>query len=121
MVYTLIVNGLLAFKLIWDYQAKNKEHRVINHGRSALIDVAIYIISGYLIYKDFRIVGAILLISLGYRWIMFDIIFNLLNKDKWNHYGESSLLDKILKKTGKFHLVIKALPIILGLILIYIL
>lgn len=114
--YIIIVNILLAFKLWWDYRAKNVQHRVINHELSALIDGFIYLISGFLLF-GFNI-GAIFLITLSYRWIFYDLGYNLLNKEEWNHYGESSKLDIFLKKTGRWHIVIKLIPAIIGIIIL---
>lgn len=116
MAYAIIVNLLLVFKVIWDYQAKNKEHRIIDHARSAIIDGAIYVFAAWILLGADYIIGATL-IAVGYRWIMFDLAFNLANKDKWNHYGTSSVLDRFLTKMGKYHLLIKAIPVVVGVIL----
>lgn len=118
MAYAIIVNLLLAFKVIWDYQAKNKEHRIINHARSAIIDGAIYVVASWLLFLPdvYTIAGAVIL-AVGYRWIAFDVSFNLANGDKWNHYGTSSVLDKLMTKAGKYHILIKAVPIVIGIIL----
>jgi len=117
MIYALIVTVLLAFKVVWDYIAKTSG-RIINHSRSALIDVSIYLFTASLLmYPNFLdILGAVIL-ACGYRWIAFDIIFNLINNDKWDHYGTSSKLDVLMTKAGKYHLLIKAVPIIIGIIL----
>jgi len=117
MAFAIIVNLLLVFKVIWDYQAKNKEHRVINHGRSGIIDGALYVASAWILYGMIYILPLVLLAS-GYRWIVFDIAFNLANKDKWNHYGDTSSLDKFMKKSGKYHILIKSVPVIAGIIIL---
>ena len=117
MAFVLIVNLLLVFKVIWDYQAKNKEHRIVNHGKSAVIDGVIYVFAAWILHGWDHIVP-LTLIAVGYRWVVFDIVFNLVNKDAWNHYGKSALLDRFLTKTGKFHLLIKLIPIILGIVLL---
>ena len=115
LIYILIVNVLLAFKLWWDYRAK-KRGRIINHTRSAIIDTLIYIVAAwYFLCID---AGAWILTALGYRWIMFDIIFNRLNGWEWNHYGESSMIDKFMIKTGKWHIVIKLAFFLAGTALI---
>ena len=118
MAYILIVNILLAFKLVWDWNARVKEHRVINHARSAIIDLAVYIVSALVLFLPdaYMIAGAIIL-ALGYRWIAFDALFNIICKDKWDYYGDSSVLDRLMKKTGKYHLLVKAVPIIIGTVL----
>jgi len=114
--YILIVNGLLRFKLWWDWRAKNIKKRVINHSLSAAIDTFIYLVSSwYLFGWD---AGGWLILALGYRWLMFDIFFNLSNKDEWWHYGDSSKLDKFLVAMGNFHLVPKIALIILGITII---
>jgi len=115
MIYfTLLVVVLLAFKLGWDYYAKNVRKRIIDHRRSAVIDGVLYTVC--LLY--FGLNFGWFFIALSFRWIFFDLFFNLLNKDAWNHYGTSSLLDKILIKTGKYHLLIKLIPILAGLIIV---
>jgi len=117
MAYAIIFTLLLAFKVIWDYQAKNKEHRIINHGRSAIVDGSIYVIAAWVLHGWAYIIP-LTLISVGARWILFDLAFNIANKDPWDHYGESSFLDRMLKKTGKFHILIKAIPVIAGIIIL---
>ena len=118
MAYAIIVNLLLAFKVIWDYQAKNEEHRIINHGRSAIIDGAIYVLAAWLLHGWVYIIP-LTLIAVGYRWIVFDLAFNLANRDKWNHYGTSSVLDRFLTKMGNYHLLIKAIPVVAGLLILW--
>ena len=112
--FLLIISALLSFKLAWDYYAKNAKKRVINHRISALIDTALYCIAIYFL----GISWFYLLFAFTFRWMFFDLFFNLLNKDKWNHYGESSNIDILMKKTGKFHIVIKLLLLLLSIWLI---
>jgi len=117
--FAIIVNTLLIFKLIKDYHTKNVLLKVPNHKKSALIDTAVYIASALFLtnWKWIEALGLVL-IALGYRWVMFDIIFNLINKWKWNHYGESSKLDRWLTSLGKWHLLPKIILIATGIILI---
>ena len=118
MIYfIIIVNVLLAFKLWWDYRAKNKG-RIINHGLSAGIDGLIYVISAWFLFGFDA--GGWIVIAIGYRWIFFDLLFNKLNGWKWNHYGRSSWQDRQLKKLGKYHLIPKFALIIIGIIIIFI-
>jgi len=117
MIYALIVTVVLAFKVVWDYIAKTNG-RIISHSRSALIDVSVYVFSaGLLFYPDVMNIAGAVVLACGYRWIAFDILFNLANKDKWDHYGTSSKLDLLMTKAGKYHLLIKAVPIAIGLTL----
>ena len=120
IAFILIVNALLIFKLWWDYRAKNVKHRIINHEQSAAIDGVIYIVSAWLLI-GFPVAAGWVILAVGYRWVMFDIIFNLLNKWKWNHYGKSSRLDRFLGKMGAWHLAPKTALIVLGIVLIKIL
>ena len=115
-IYIAIVNVLLVFKLWHDWHAKNVEKRIINHELSAVIDTFIYLVSAYWLF-GFSAAGWIIS-ALAYRWIVFDVGFNLINKDKWDHYGKSSWLDRQLTKLGKFHLLPKLLLLALGIILI---
>ena len=112
IIYFIIaVNLLLAFKLAWDWYAKNKKKRIINHFRSALIDGMLYLFFIYI----FKLPWGVFFVAIFYRWILFDLIFNILNGDKWNHYGESSYLDRLMKKTGNWHIVIKITALIISL------
>lgn len=115
-IYTLIVNALLAFKLWWDYRAK-KSGRIINHFQSATIDGLLYAVAAYFLF-DLQLAISMFLFAVGYRWIFFDLIFNKINGWKWNHYGTSSKLDLFLAKCGKWHFLVKLIPIILGVLII---
>lgn len=118
LYFAIIVNLLLAFKLWWDYRAKNKKHRIINHGLSAAIDGLIYTVSAWFLFGFDA--GGWILLAIGYRWIMFDFLFNKLNDDDWDHYGLSSKLDRFMRVLGKWHLVPKILTIVLAVALILI-
>ena len=86
---------LLAVKLGWDWYQKNREHRIINHGKSAFYDFCLYIPLVYFPnnYDDFSLVlFGILQLALA-RGVLFDPLFNLLNNWKFFHLGNSSLLD----------------------------
>ena len=114
--FVLIVNALLAFKLIWDYQATEKEGRVINHARSAIVDGFIYFVSAYFLMDNFL---AWVIIAVGYRWVMFDLLFNLIRGKAWDYYGTIAFTDKLLKKLGKFHLLPKVTLIVIGVYLLW--
>ena len=114
-MFIVAVNLLLGFKLWWDKRAKDSG-RIINHLLSAAIDGCFYVFLAW--YCTGWDAGGWIIIAIGYRWIMFDLLFNILNKDPWNHYGNSSWLDKQLKRCGKWHLVPKILLILIGIIII---
>ena len=112
---------MLIFKLWWDYRAKNKKKRIINHLQSSLIDGGIYLVSSVLLFhNDISTVFGAVFLALGFRWVAFDILFNLLNGWKWNHYGQSSKLDLFLKRCGKYHMIPKGIVLLIGIILILI-
>lgn len=114
----LIINILLIFKIWWDYRAKGNG-RIINHIRSAAIDLTIYLISSYLLFKpDLLLIIGWVIISLSYRWILFDAIFAKINWGVWVFYGTSSWTDRQLLKVGKYHFLIKLIPLFIGLTLI---
>ena len=115
LAYILIVNLLLAFKLWWDKRAKDSG-RIINHGLSAAIDGLLYTLSAWFLFGWDA--GGWIVLAIGYRWLSFDILFNIINGWKWDHYGTSSKLDKFLLSIGKFHLLPKMLLIILGILII---
>lgn len=110
-----IVTILLLFKIWWDKRAKDSG-RIINHSLSAAIDGLLYTLSAWFLFGWDS--GGWIVLAIGYRWLLFDISFNLVNGWKWNHYGLSSKLDKFLHSLGKFHLLPKIFIIALGIILI---
>ena len=115
-IYILIINVLLGFKLWWDWRAKNIHKRIINHELSAAIDGLLYTVSAWFCFGWYA--GGWIVLAIGYRWIMFDLIFNLINDWEWNHYGSSSKLDKFLLNLGDFHLVPKLITLAIGILLI---
>jgi len=126
MAFILIVVILLGIKLAWDWKAKNQEKRIINHARSAMVDGGIYVLSSWILFlPDAYLIAGAVILALGFRWIAFDILFNLLNKDKWDHCGDSSFLDRwsdyldgdSLNNRCNLYLLIKAVPIIIGIVL----
>jgi len=123
IIHLLIFSGLLTFKLWWDKRAKDSG-RVINHTRSGIIDFLGYAISIYF-FCGLGIFGmiSVLALTLDLRWILFDIGFNLLNNDKWNHTGNSSFLDVFLDKIdgardnlSKYGIIIKGILLCIFLI-----
>jgi hypothetical protein len=92
-----IVNALLAFKLAWDWYAKNKQKRVINHTQSALIDGVIYVGSAIYLFGLEQAAGWVI-IAIAYRWIFFDLLFNLLNGWPLFYCGQSSKIDRLADK-----------------------
>lgn len=89
--------ALLIIKLAWDWYAKNKNGRIISHGKSALYDFAIYIPLVYFPngYTDFENVLIGLATLLMARGVFFDPLFNLLNGDGFFHLGNSAMLDRL--------------------------
>ena len=116
LIYTLIVNALLGFKLWWDWRTKNIKKRIINHSLSAAIYGLLYTISAWFLFGWDS--GGWIVLAIGYRWLLFDFFFNLINDWEWNHYGSSSKLDKFLLNLGDFHLVPKLVTLFIGIILI---
>jgi hypothetical protein len=116
--FILAINLLIAFKIWWDWRAKSKG-RIINHLQSAGIDVALYSLLTFVLFDLNDFLG-ILVLALSYRWIVFDIAFNLVNGWSWDHLGNSSKLDLFLKKF-KYPIVIKLIPIIFGVCLLLLL
>jgi hypothetical protein len=112
-IYIGIVNVLLAFKLWWDYRAKTKFGRVIDHKKSVVIDGCIYVVSSLFLFNDWFDAIGFVIIAAGYRWLVFDLLFNWLNGWKWNHEGFSAKLDKFMKKMGPW-----AEPIKIGVIIV---
>lgn len=114
--FLIIVNILLAFKLWNDRRLHLDPNKKVNHPLSAAIDGGMYIISSWLLF-GWGAIGWIVL-AIGYRWLMFDLLFNLINHWEWNYYGSSSVLDKFLINLGEFHLLPKIILIIAGILII---
>lgn len=92
-IYILIVNLLLFFKLWWDKRAKDSG-RVINHALSSAIDSFIFFIAGFFLFGIGTNLGGFFIASLGYRWLMFDLGFNLINGWHWSNCGDSGFIDQ---------------------------
>lgn len=91
--FALIVNILLVFKLWNDKRLHDDPDKRVNHWLSAVVDMTIYTVAGwFLLGWD---VGGYLIVALGYRWFMFDILFNKLNKWHWAYCGNTSKMDEI--------------------------
>jgi len=114
--------GLLGIKTGIDFWYKDTKHEVINHGLSALIDFVIYVASVwfFLIASPFGLsvvagIGVVW-IMLALRWILYDLQYNTLHDLPWDHYGDTSKFDKFMKATGKWHIVIKIVMLLIGII-----
>jgi len=127
LIFLGSVLGLIIGKTIYDYIAKNKFKRVINHNFSAFMMVIFYgILSSYifndvLLYSNWVAFVAFIL-ALSIQWILFDILFNIANKDELMHVGKTSKLDKFLSKFKPINrLLIKLIPFAISLIILLIL
>lgn len=78
-----------------------------------MIDGSIYVVSSYFLFDIVPAIGFVIMAA-GYRWLAFDLLFNWLNKWKWNHEGASSTLDRFMKKMGVFAEPIKLAIIVIG-------
>ena len=122
IIYIAIFIILLLFKGWWDHRAK-KKGRIINHGRSAIIDGALYVVAAYFLFCApvwcgvWFMVG-IVWTSFAFRWLLYDLLYNKINGEKWNHYGGSALLDKFMIWTGSYHLIVKLIILGIGINLI---
>lgn len=112
LYYIIAINVLVGVKVARDYNLKSKGI-IVNHAKSAFFDVVLYAAAGFLMSGSWLFYLSCLILSLSYRWIVFDIVFNLVNGWKWNHLGNSSNLDLFLKKF-KYPLVVKLIPLIFG-------
>ena len=119
LIYILIVNFQLGLKAFGDWWYKKYKKKIINHGLSSAIDVLIYCGSSLWLFGN-NIVFAVgmIVLAIGYRWNMYDQVYNYINNHKWNHYGTSDWVDRFQIKMGKYHLTTKFGVIILGIILI---
>ncbi len=52
---------------------------------------------------------------IGVRFMIFDVAYNLANKQKWNYYGTVKLYDRIMTKTGSWGWFIKIICGIIGI------
>ena len=117
IVYVIVFVLIIGTKLLWDYHAKNTEHRIINHTFSAVLDtilfssVALFLFS-YLAHANIWISVGSVGLALSFRWVLFDILFNLENKNKWDHTGQSSKMDRALAKYGQW---LKLIPMAISI------
>ena len=99
LAYILIFTNLLIFKIFWDCKATHLDKRQIDKGRSAAVDLLIYAISAVALLKGIvNIVGAII-IAIGARGLLFDLLFNWVNGWKWHFCGTTSKVDVLLDST----------------------
>lgn len=123
IIYISIFTAQIGVKAFGDWWYKKHKKKIINHTLSSAIDTSIYLLSAYFLFcapswcSLFFMFG-IVFVSWGSRWIIYDLVYNWINKEKWNHYGESGWLDNNLKKIGKYHLAPKFGLIIIGIILL---
>lgn len=115
VIFAIIVNVILVIEAIYDWYSRVYLKKVASHSVSFIIDAIIHVVAAYTLFEN--PIGWIVL-SAGYHWLVFDILFNKINGWKWNNYGTSSWMDRQLSKLGKFHLLPKLLFIILGIVLI---
>ena len=123
IIFIIAINLTIAFKLWWDWTAKNKEGRIIKHGLSSVIDGSLYVISSLVIlglFGKFNLIVQIgsVVLAVSWRWIIFDILFGDIYWNGIDWHGKSSKLDVWLVKLGRFHFLIKLVPVAIGLALI---
>lgn len=133
IVFLGVVLVLIGFKLWWDSRAKDRG-RIINHLQSGVIDFVIYSFSAWQLFGIKNALGWVI-VGLGIRWIIFDPLYAKINWDTWHVHGTSSKLDVFLMdgitfkfrkkhytilKLGKWHFVIKLIPVAVGIFLILI-
>ena len=122
-IYIAIFLGQLIVKGIGDWWYKNKKKKIIPHGVSVAIDGLIYLLAAYFLFcapewcSVWFMVG-VMFTSGAARWILYDLIYNIVNKEKLNHLGGSSGLDGMLKwfiKKGISQYIIKAIMLGIGI------
>ena len=119
LIYIGIFFSQLGLKGLGDWWYKKYKKKIINHELSLLIDGTIYLVAGwFLVGFD---TGFWLFILAGSRWLFYDLLYNWINNEKWNHYGKSDRFDRFSTKMGKWHLAPKIGLILLGIILIIVL
>ena len=124
LIYIAIFIIQLGVKAFGDWWYKKYQKKIINHKLSSGIDIFIYIIAGYFFiivpqgWTTVPFAIGVLIVTLSARWILYDLLYNLINKHKWDHYGDSSLIDKLMKKLGKWHIVVKLIMLGIGINLI---
>ena len=99
--YLMTIIVLILFKVLWDSYAR-REGRVINHYLSASLDTGLYFLFAVFIYVlhnheyNFMMFTLMTLTALIFRWMLFDLVFNIFNygASEWNFYGTSSVIDK---------------------------
>jgi len=127
VTFIIIVLLLIIAKTVYDAIAKNIYRRVINHKFSAFMMsifyaiLASHIFNGILLYSNWVVLFAFTL-ALSLQWILFDIFFNLVNGDSLFHVGNTSTLDKFLKRfEPNMRFVIKLVPLAISIMALYLL
>lgn len=129
--YIVIFMFQLLFKAFGDWWYKKYKKKIINHKASVGIDGLIYFITGYffiIVPKGWTTVWfaiGVLVVTASIRWILYDLLYNWINKHRWSHCGDSAWLDE---KTdlidGKddnicaWSLVVKLIVLVIGINLI---
>ena len=122
LIYIAIFIILLLFKGWWDHRAK-KKGRIISHSRSSIIDGVLYLVSAYFLFcapvwcSVWFMVG-VMWASFAARWLLYDLLYNVINKEKYNHLGGSAGLDGLLKwfeSKGISQFIIKGIALGIGI------
>jgi len=124
IAHWIVFTALLLFKLWNDTRLKNKG-LVVWHILSAGIDVLLYSTVILLLpFPELKQNIGQLLIMLSARWVLFDAIFSKMHWGTWDKHGLSSHIDVFLLWTaqylGKWHFLVKLIPLSIGILLIYI-
>ena len=97
LIYILIVHLYIAFKLWWDHRARTRDKRVINHRTSGAVNVLLYTSSALVLLVPqygWWVAGCILWSSFFWKWLLFDLGYNIIFKNKWSYCGNWSWIDK---------------------------
>ena len=126
LIYIAIFIAQLGVKALIDWLYKEYKKKIINHGASVAADGIIYFISAYILFcapnwcSTLFMVG-IMWTSGAMRWILYDSIYNLINKHRYNHLGDSAGLDGLLKRLenkGVSQYIVKGASLVIGIILL---
>lgn len=125
LIYIAIFISQLGIKAFGDWWYKKYEKKIINHGASVIIDGLIYTLAAYFLFCapnqcSVLFMFGIVWLSGSTRGLLYDLIYNWINNHRWNHYGNSAYWGKIMKKVGKWHMLVKFGLIVIGIILIII-
>lgn len=122
LIYIAII--ILSYEIdVWlDWRKITIKKESPLHGIEALVIIAIYAVLAILFYGFTELAALVLALALNVRWLYFDLRLNMRRDLPLNYIGNTSMMDKLLRKLPHAEYtqyIIKFTLIILTLMLIW--